>query len=424
MARLPRGLRPFGHRAFRLFWFGQAISLTGTWMQTVAQGWLVLQLASDAPLALGMLGVAQFAPVLVLGLLGGVAADAIPKRAALIATQVAALVLALVLALLVLSGHVEIWHVLLLALLMGVVNAFDMPIRQSFVVEMVGREDVASAVALNSALFNGTRVIGPAVAGLLIASIGMAACFLLNAASYGAVIVGLLLIREKDLVPVARRHLDPGLRPVLADLAEGLRYVRGTPTTLLVIGVVGVVSVSALNMGVVLPLVTRDLLAGGPETFGFLAAATGAGSLVSAMSMAVSGRVSIGRLMLGAAIIGLATMGLAFSSWLALSLALLFLVGWGLIAMAATTNTILQLATPDRLRGRVMSVYTTVFAGSTPIGSLLTGVLAGIGGISLALLVGGAAVLVTAGLAFAVWSTGGDRFGVTPPSPSASPEPR
>jgi predicted MFS family arabinose efflux permease len=398
---MPHGLDPFRHRAFRLFWSGQAVSLVGTWIQQIAQAWLVLELTGD-PMALGLVGAAQFAPVLVLGLFGGVAADALPKRTGLLGTQVASLLLALVLGLLTLAGVVEVWHVLVLALALGAVNAFDMPIRQAFVVEMVGREDVGSAVALNSAVFNGTRVIGPAVAGLLIATVGLAACFLLNAASYAAVVVGLLLIRRDELLSPPSRHVAWRAGPIAHELAEGLRYVRDTPATLLAITLVGLVSLFALNFQVVLPLVARDLLGGGPETFGFLAAASGVGSLVSALSLAFGGGATLRRLLLGAAVIGASMSFLAFSSNPMVSAGLLFAAGWGLIAMAATTNTLLQLTTPDVLRGRVMSVYTTVFAGSSPFGNLLTGAIAAVAGVGAALIAGGVLSLGATGAA-ALW---------------------
>lgn len=389
------GLRPFGHRAFRLLWSGQAVSLVGTWMQQVAQSWLVLELTGD-PVALGLVGAAQFAPVLVLGLFGGLAADAFPKRSALIATNGASLVLALALGLLTFAGLVEVWHVLVLALLLGAVNAFDMPIRQSFVIEMVGREDLPSAVALNSALFNGTRIIGPAVAGLLIAGVGLAACFLINAASYAAVIVTLLLVRPGDLLSARPRAPVGGPRKVLADLGDGLRYVRATPVALLAISLVGLVSVAALNFGVALPLVTQALLGGGPALFGFLVSVSGVGSLLSAVAIAFGGGISLGRLTGGASLVGGGTLVLAFSGWLPLSLVAMLVIGWGLISMAATTNTILQLETPDALRGRVMSIYTTVFAGSAPFGMLFTGVFAAAVGISLTLAVGGGVALLAA----------------------------
>jgi MFS family permease len=384
----PTALRAFRHRNFRLFYAGMAVSLVGTWMQTVAQGWLVLELTND-PFALGVVGAAQFLPVMVLGLFGGVAADALPKRTGLLVTQTVSAILALALGLLVLADQVEVWHVMVLALLLGVVNAFDMPIRQSFVVEMVGREDVASAVGFNSALFNGTRILGPAVAGLLIALVGIAPCFLINAATFVAVVVGLLLMRPGDLFDHPRASRPHSVGAVRDQLAEGLRYVRATPAILLAVSVVGVVSVVALNNQVLLPIVARDLLGGGAATYGFLGAASGIGSLAAALALAFGQRPTIRLLLLGAGAVGTSVACLGLSRSLPISLLLMVGAGWGLIAMAATTNTTIQLTVPDELRGRVMSVYTTIFAGSTPIGALFAGTLAATAGVAVALVAGG-----------------------------------
>jgi MFS family permease len=395
---LPTGLRAFRHRNFRLFYAGQAVSLVGTWMQQVAQGWLVLQLTNDA-FALGLVAAAQFLPVMFLGLFGGVAADAIPKRNGLIATQVISGALALILGLLAVTDHVEVWQVLVLALALGVVNAFDMPIRQSFVVEMVGREDIASAVGFNSALFNGTRIIGPAVAGLLIAVTGVVPCFFINAASYVAVVIGLLLMRTNELIDHPRPGRPHSVREVNQQLVEGLRYVRATPVILLAVCLVGTVSMFALNNQVLLPLAATDLLGGGAAVYGFLGAASGIGSLISSLSMAFGQRPTIRLLLVGAGALGLSMLLLGLSTNLVISLFVMVLAGWGLIAMAATTNTTIQLTVPDELRGRVMSVYTTIFAGASPIGALLSGTLAATAGVAVALVVGGGAALIATGVA-------------------------
>lgn len=405
---LRRGLSAFRHHNFRVFWFGQLISLIGTWMQQVAQGWLVLELTND-PVALGLVAAAQFLPVIVLGLFAGVLADAVSKRKALIATQVCAMVLALILAALVYFGRVEVWHVFVLAGLLGVVNAFDMPVRQAFVVEMVGREDIANAVAYNSAVFNGTRIIGPAVAGLLIATVGIAVCFLINGLSYVAVIIGLLAMRSGELRVVPRSVVQRTARSVIDSLAEGLRYVRDEPTVRLSLTVLGIVATVALNFQVLLPLLARDVLGGGAETFGFLMAASGVGSLISSLSIAFGQRPTPRLLLAGAVTIGLAMIGLGVSRFLPLSLLLMLVTGWGVIAMAATTNTLIQLTTPDALRGRVMSVYTTTFAGSVPIGGLFAGGMAATAGVPAALALGGALALVT--VAYAIWRMPGGRAG-------------
>jgi MFS family permease len=380
---LPPGIRVFRWRNFRLFYTGQLISLVGTWMQAVAQDWLVLELTND-PVALGAVAAAQFLPVMVLGLFGGLAADVLPKRLGLLFTQATACVLALILGLLVLAGHVQVWQVMAMAFCLGIVNAFDMPIRQSFVVEMVGREDLATAVALNSAAFNAARVVGPAVAGLLIGVIGLAPLFLLNSASYLVVIAGYLLMDARQLHTPARQRLERSVRGIADTLVEGLRYVRATPMILLCVSLIGVVSLFALNFPVFGPLVARGVLQGGAETYGFLMAAAGVGSLVSALMLAFGGRATLARVLVGGTLAG-------FSTMLPLSMALLAMVGWSTVAIGASTNTIIQLTVPDALRGRVMSVYTTVFAGSTPIGSLLMG--------SLASRVGVTATMAFAGIA-------------------------
>jgi MFS family permease len=408
--RLPKGLRAFRHRNFRLFWAGMMVSLIGTWMQQLGQAWLVLQLTND-PIALGLIAAAQFMPVLVFGLFGGIVADAVSKRAALYVTQTVAGLLALILALLVVSGLVQVWHVFVLALLLGVVNSFDMPIRQSFVIEMVGRDDVANAVALNAAVFNLSRIIGPAIAGLTIAAIGIAPLFFINAASYLATIVALLLMRPQAMhSPSVRVVIERNWRSVVDRLVEGLRYVRGEKTIFLAISTLGVVALFALNFSVMIPLVARDLLGGNADTYGFLMAATGVGSLLSALSIAFGARPTMRRLLTGALVVGVSMACLGISRNLYLSLGLMFLAGWGTIAMAATCNTLIQLNVPDVLRGRVASVYTTVFAGSTPFGGLFSGALAAIGGPGAALVVGGLLAVLASLVGF--WQvSGGTRFG-------------
>jgi MFS family permease len=395
--RLPRGLTAFSHHNFRLFLSGQLVSLTGTWMQGTAQAWLILELTND-PLALGIVAAAQFSPVLILGLFAGIVADAVSKRALLVFTQVAAAGLALVLGLLVLTGNVEPWHVYLVALCLGVVNAFDMPTRQSFVVEMVGREHVANAVALNAAVFNGTRIVGPAVAGVLIALIGTGPLFLVNALTYQAVIVSLLLMRPGELrLPIERAVVQRNWHSVVDRLGEGLRYVRATPTIMLPIGVLGVVATFALNFQVLAPVYSRDVLGGGSDTFGFLMASLGVGSLSGALLIAFGRKPSMRLLLAGVVAIGVGALGLSVTAWLPIGAVLMFLSGWGMISMAATTNTIIQLAVPDILRGRVMSVYTTVFAGTVPLGGLFAGSLASAFGAQVALAAGGLIALAIVG---------------------------
>ena len=420
-SRLPKGLSSFRHHNFRLFWIGQLVSLVGTWMQQVGQAWLVLELTND-PVALGLVAAAQFTPVLFLGLFGGIVADAVSKRKALVYTQIAAGLLALALGILVVSGQVQVWHVFVLALLLGVVNSFDMPVRQAFVVEMVGRPDIANAVALNSAVFNITRIIGPAIAGLTIAAFDVRPLFFINAVSYLAVVVSLILMRPHELIPPTERAVvERNIRSVVDRLVEGLRYTRRDPPIFLAIAVLGVVSTFALNFQVLIPLVARDVLGGDADTYGFLMAATGVGSLVAAMSIAFGSRPTLRRLLAGAAAIGIAMVGVGLSRSVPISLALMFLAGWGLISMAATCNTIIQLRVPDILRGRVMSVYTTVFAGSTPFGGIFSGSMAAVGGAPAALIVGGSLAVVAAFVGF-MRMPGGPRIGAVPSAPRIDAE--
>ena len=394
--RLPAGFSAFRHRNFRLFWGGMAISLVGTWMQSVAQAWLVLEKTND-PLALGLIAAAQFTPVLFLGLFGGLVADLVSKRAALVVTQTLSGLLALVLGLLVVFNVVEVWHVFVIALLLGVVNSFDMPIRQAFVVEMVGMKDIANAVALNSSVFNLTRIIGPAIAGVTIATIGLEPLFFVNAISYLAVVASMFLMRPSELrEPTEKAVFERTVRSVVDRLVEGLRYVRNEPSIFLAISVLGVVATFALNFSVLIPILARNVLHGDADTYGFLMSAAGLGSLISALIIAFGQRPTLRRLLLGAALVGVGMIGLGFSQWVPLSLGLMFVVGWGAISMAATSNTIIQLKVPDVLRGRVMSVHTTVFAGSTPFGGIFAGGLAALAGAPVALAAGGVIALLAA----------------------------
>jgi MFS family permease len=381
------GLRALRHRNYRLFFFGQLISLVGTWMQQVAQAWLVLQLTND-PLWLGLVSVAQFGPVIIFGLFGGLIADQWPKRRTLLATQTSAMLLAFALFLLTVTGVVHVWHVMILAALLGITNAIDMPTRQAFAVEMVGREDVTNAVGLNSAVFNASRIVGPAVAGLLIGAFDISIAFLLNGISYIAVIVAYLLMRTDELRPVPQIARPTTVRAVVASLAEGARYVRTTPVVLLAVVVVGLVATFGMNFQVLMPPLADDVLHVGASGYGFLMAASGLGSTVAALWIAFQHRVSPRWIILGAIALGLASIIVAVSTSYPLSLLAMVIVGAGGIGMAVTANTTIQLSVPDQLRGRVMSLYTTVFAGSVPAGGLLMGWIASTWGVSVALLVG------------------------------------
>ena len=396
-----RAVAPFRHRNYRLFFGGQAISLVGTWMQQVAQAWLVLTITND-PLWLGIVAAAQFLPVMILGLFAGVLADVLPKRQTLLAVQVVMMVLAALLAVLTATGLVQVWMIVLLAILLGCANAVDMPVRQSFAYEMVGPRDVGNAVALNSAMFNGARVIGPAVAGLTIGIFGIAIAFALNAASFVAVIIGLWMMRDSELHGARLIPRPRSVREVFENLGEGLRYVRDTPVVLLAVTVVGLVATVGMNFTVLIPPLAANVLKSDAAGYGFLMTASGLGALGAAIALIIGGRPHPVRIAGGAIVLGVASVALAVSTSFPLSLALMIPIGAGGITMAATANATIQLAVPDGLRGRVMSVYTTVFSASIPIGGLAVGAVASATGIPTTVAIGGLLSLAV-GLGAYVW---------------------
>ena len=425
---LPRGATALQHRNFRLFWSGQLVSLIGTWMQTVGQSWLVLILTNNA-FTLGIIAVAQFLPVLVFGLFGGVIADVVPKRKTLIGTQIASMILAFALAAISWLGIAEVWHIVVLALLLGCTNALDIPVRQAFTVEMVGRKDVANGIALNSAIFTMARIAGPAIAGLVIGLAssaagsqlaGVAICFGLNGMSYVAVLAGLVSMRDEELFAVPHVERPPSFRGVLASLGEGLRYARRTRVVLLAIVVTGLVSFAGLNLQVLIPVYAKANLGVDATGLGFLLAASGIGSLIAAIGIAISGRARMEVLVGGVILLGVLECGLFFATSMAPALILLFGIGIGGIALTATANTAIQLIVPDELRGRVISIYATVFVGATPFGGPAFGWLASTKGAPFALFVGGAISLATgigAGvLVLRGWGRGDERPRLAPAS--------
>ncbi|HEX5827214.1 MAG TPA: MFS transporter [Candidatus Limnocylindrales bacterium] len=397
------GTRAFRHHNYRLFFGGQLVSLVGTWMQQVAQAWLVLDLTND-PFVLGLVTALSFFPVLVLGLFGGLIADALPKRQTLIVTQGIQMTLAFTLFALTVTGAVEVWHVLVLATLLGITNAVDMPTRQAFTMEMVGREDIPNAVALNAAIFNGARVVGPAVAGLTIGLFGgnVSPAFLINGLSFVAVILAYLAMRESELMRRGDRVRPGSLREVGTSLADGLRYVRRHELVLLATVVVGLTATFGMNFGVVIPALAREVLGTDATGYGFLMTATGIGSLVAALGIAFSGRSRPVFVPVGSVILGLALLASSVIHVFGAALVAMLFVGFGAIGMAATANATVQLGVPDELRGRVISVYTTVFVGSTPLGGLLTGWIASAFSVEAAIAIGGVGSLL-AGTFGLVW---------------------
>jgi len=364
-------------RNFRLFWFGQMISLTGSYMQSIGQTWLVLELTHSA-FQLGLVGALQALPVLLFALVGGVLADRWPKRRVLLCTQAAAMIQALLLWALIATGTVQLWHVYVLALLLGLTNCLGRPTGQAFVVELVGRADLPNAVALNSSLSNLTRIVGPGLGGVIIAVSGVASLFLLNALSFIAVLAGLALINSRALHAQAPRHTNAGARQTTwQSLREGVDYVRNTPTVSLVILVVGLVLLFGSNFNVVLPFFATGVLHAGATGFGFLSGASGVGSLIASLWLAWRNqKPTITRVLIGALVFGVLEAVFAVSRIYPLSLALIASVGGTEIIFTTLAVTMLQTVAPDHLRGRVMSVAILFFDGSLPLGYLLMGWLA------------------------------------------------
>lgn len=410
---LPAGLRALGHRDFRVFWFGQLVSLIGTWMQSVGQSWLVLEL-TNSPFRLGLIGALQFGPILLFSFVSGAISDRVRKRRLLLGTQAALMLQALTLAVLVWSGHVQFWHVAVLAGLYGLATTLDMPSRQSFIAHLVPRGDLMNAIALNSAVFNGARVVGPAAAGLLVARYGTAVAFLLNGLSFLAVLAALATIRTEG-APRPRRGL--GMR---AEIAEGVRYAAGTPRVALVMGLLLVVSLFVVNMNVLVPLIARDVLHEGAHGFGLLMASLGVGAVVGALAVAA---LAVARpplsLVVGPALAAAALLLLLSTArHFGLTAAVLAALGFAQIIFMTSCNTTVQIAVPDELRGRVMGLYALVFAGMTPIGALLMGTVAEHWGVSRACAVGGGAGLVLILALAAGWRRRHPE--ASPPTPPAS----
>ena len=380
------------HRDFRLFWSGQLVSLVGTWMQSVGQAWLVLEL-TGSPFQLGLVTALQFAPILVLSPVGGALSDRFPKRTIILLTQAVMMVQAFVLALLVWGGHVEYWHVAVLAGIYGLGRAIDIPARQSYITDLVGRSDLANAVALNALVFNGARIVGPAMAGLLIARFGVAAAFFLNGLSFVAVLGALAMTRTVG-APHAGGQL--GLRE---GLWGALNYAASTPSAAFTLSLLIVLSLLVINFNVIVPLIARDVLNEGAHGFGLLMSALGAGAVLAGIGLTVlrRGRPPLWWLAASAAILCAGTAALAFVEHFAATALLLVVLGCVQIVFSTGSNTTLQLDTPDALRGRVMGLYAIAWAGMTPFGSLLVGSLAEHFGIQAACAIGGGAGLLALG---------------------------
>lgn len=387
---LPAPVRALRHRDFRLFIGGQAISLVGTWMQSVAQSWLVYRLTGSAAL-LGTVAFATQIPVFLLGPIAGSYADRIDRRRLLLTTQSAMMLLALALAILTLTDRVAVWHLFVLGAGLGIANAFDIPGRQVFVFEIVGRADLVNAIALNSSMVNGARIVGPAVAGLLVAAVGEGWCFLLNAVSYVAVIAGLLRIHPK-------RSAAGPQASALESALEGFRYVARTAPIRALLVLLGIVSLAGMPYTVLMPLIADGVFHAGADGYGTLMAATGVGALGGAMALAARRTIrGLGSwVAAGCAAFGLslALFATVRNFWLAG--ALLIAAGFSMMVQMASSNTLIQSMVPNELRGRVMAVYSMMFMGMAPIGALLAGVAAEPLGPSITVAIGGALCILAA----------------------------
>jgi MFS family permease len=373
------------YRNFRLFWCGQLISLIGSWIQNVAQGWLVLEL-TNSPFLLGLVNSIGSLPLLFLSMFAGVIADRVRKRNLIIMTQTALTILAFALGILTSTGLVKIWHVLIIVFLVGVVNAFDMPARQSFVIELVGRESLMNAIALNSSIFNAARTIGPAIAGIMVSSLGVAGCFYINAISFIPVIIGLSLINGEFRV-----KREDSSTSLIEDLKLGLKYLRSNQNVFVIILMVAINSIFGMPYTVFMPVFARDIFKVGARGLGFLMASVGIGALIGALVVASIGWYRKKGRILFVGIFSFSVFLIIFSlsKSYVLGLLMLILTGFFMIMFTATANTLVQTYVRDDMRGRVMSIYTTFFAGMAPFGSLQAGAISSRWGVSTAVFLGG-----------------------------------
>jgi len=385
-------LRSLQHRNFRLFFSGQAVSLIGTWMQQIAMSWLVYRL-TDSPFLLGLVGFSSQIPTFVFAPIAGVYADRLNRYHLLIATQTLAMVQAFSLAFLTLTGVVQVWHIIALSLFLGFVYSMDIPVRQSFVIEMLDRkEDLGNAIALNSFLFNGARLIGPSVAGVMIAFTGEGICFLLNGVSFFAIILALLAMRiPKKEISIRHTHLKEGL-------TEGYRYVRDFVPIRYILLQLALISFMGMPYAALLPVFARDILLGGPHTLGFLMGASGMGAIAGALFLASRRTVlGLGRwIALTSAVFGAGIIAFALSKVFLFSVVMMFVTGFGMMVQMASSNTILQTIVDEEKRGRVMSFFAIAFMGMAPFGSLFAGALASVIGAPVTIVITGACCMIGA----------------------------
>lgn len=402
---------------YRVFFIGQAVSLIGTWMQTIGQGWLVLQL-TKSPAALGIVTMLQMIPFTLLSLVGGVLADRLPKRKTLIIVQSFALAQAVVMFLIVAMGVVEIWHVYVLAFLLGTTNAIERPTRQSFFSELVPREKLVNAVALNSSILNAARVIGPSLGGIMIALVGVQGTFAFNACTFLAVLLGYGLMRPARFYA---RKRAPANASIAAQILEGLRYAGSSSTVTQTLMLVGLISLFGYNFNVTVPLIAEFVLSVGPEKFGLLTSFLGLGSFVAAFAIAGLGTQSM-RMLYGAALAFCGTfllVSISTNYWV--TSGLLVMLGLAGVAMMTMANTSLQLNAPEELRGRVISIFVLLQAGSTPLGGIITGLLSEWAGVRLALFILGMLCFGGLGLTLAVRAFRSRTGTVVPPMQEVAP---
>ena len=391
LSKFQQALRALHYRNYRFFFIGQLISLVGTWMQTIAQSWLVYGLTGSS-LLLGTVGFASQIPIFLLAFMGGAAADRFNRHRVVIATQSASMVLAFILAFLTLTRTIRVEHVIVLAVLLGIVNALDIPTRNAFIVTLVDKKDFINAIALNSTIFNGARVAGPAIAGLLIAGIGEGWCFFANAVSYIAVIAGLLMMKVDKTESVTRERMD------FSSLREGIDYARRVRPILYLLLFIAMASVFGMPYSVLMPVFAKTVLHGNAGTQGFMMGCTGLGALIGSMVLASrSGVKGLERFAAyQGAVFGASLILFSLSKTLWLSAIFLVPVGFSLMSLMACSNTLIQSMTPDRLRGRMMGLHVMMFMGMTPFGSIFSGAVADHIGAPLTVLIGGAVCLAGA----------------------------
>jgi MFS family permease len=393
LSKFSMALRALRYRNYRLFFAGQLVSLVGTWMQMIAQSWLVYRLTGSSFL-LGSIGFASQIPIFLLAFVGGTVADRYNRHRIIVGAQAASMLLALILSALTLTNTVRIWHIFVLSALLGIVNAFDMPARQAFIVELVDKEDLMNAIALNSSVFNGARVLGPAVAGILIAGIGEGWCFFANGISYIAVIAGLLLMKLEAREKTARS------RSAVSNVLEGFHFVSRTRPIRALLLLLGLVGLFAMPYSVLMPIFADKILHGGPRGLGILMGSTGLGALIGSVFLAARPDTrGLGK-MVAYACAGLASSLILFSISRSFWLSALFLVpvGFSLMVQMASTNTLMQIMVPDDLRGRVMSTHVWMFLGMAPFGSFVAGAIAAHVGAPATILVGALLCLAGAGV--------------------------